>query len=168
MHGTPPPPLPAITPWEREWCPKDPTDLYLLFNLYLQILHCQRMRCPRGNSVQCRLLRLSLPPLWDREGISGYRPPAWLPPTHTHHPNYAMRLLSLSDLDLPSPGCRIPCGHPWPVPPRLPGPSRGRFLWGASLDSRMGVPIRARARSMLAVLVSRLWVPACCGFWNGD
>ena len=143
MHGTPPPPT-AIAPWGREWCSKDPTDFHLLFNLYLQILHSQRMRCPRGDSGPCRLLHLSLPPLWDREGISGYRPPAWFPPPQPTPPKLCNETsLSLFDLDLPSPGCRIPRGHPWPVPPRLPGPSRGRFLWGASLDRRMGVPTRA-------------------------
>lgn len=105
----------------------------------------QRRRCLRGDSGQCRLLCLSLPPLLGQGRDIGLPPSS--PPPHPHHPNYAMRLLSLSlfDLDLPSPGCRIPRGHPWPVPPRLPGPSRGRFLWGASLDSRMGVPTRARA-----------------------
>lgn len=54
------------------------------------------MRCLRGDSGPCRLLRLSLPPLWDKEGISGYRPPPGSHPPNPHHPNYAMRLLSLS------------------------------------------------------------------------
>lgn len=147
--------------------PKEPADL--TSPIQPLFANCEVGHGAR-NSGCCHWLSLHLPPrrqFWGREGtvVSGHGHHRGLAsvPSHPPPPQLCKLDVSLFQLDLPSPGCRVPHEPPRPVGPGgQPGPSRGCFSPWALVWTEWDSSARwgPRPRHMLAPPAGCLQGPA--------